>query len=100
MSLQGSYDDALKRYVETDAYSEAKHELSNELFWKIGSYHLSISAVYGNMKKNFKFQFDVSQEQYQQLQNNIEETLVMPLKQLYRVPLDIRIVESKLNSLG
>lgn len=99
LSQQVSYTDALKRYVETEAYTNAKHELSNELFWKIGSYQLSIFAEYGSVKKAFQFQFDVTQEQYQQLLHNIDETLVAPLKVLYGVPLNMQTIQSKLNSI-
>ncbi len=96
---QVSYNDTLKRYVETTSYTDAKHELNRELFWKIGSYHLSIFAEYGNKKKRFQFQFDVTQEQYQQLLHNIDETLVAPLKQLYGIPLNMQSIQSKLNSI-
>ena len=97
-SPQVSYNDALLKYAETSAYKEAKNELNNELFWKIGSYTLCIVAEYGKEKKNFSFKFDVTQEQFQQLQHNIDETLVAPLKQLYGVPLRMLLVQAKLNS--
>lgn len=93
------YNDALKKYMETAAYTEAKNELDNELFWKIGAYQLSISAEYGNKKKRFQFQFDVTQEQYQQLLHNINETLAAPLKQLYGIPLNMQLIQCKLNSI-
>jgi len=94
---QISFSDAFKEYSKTDAYREAKSELNSELFWKIGSYSISIIAEYKNKKKVFTFKFNVTQEQSQQLKHNIDETLVIPLKQLYGVPLNMQLVRTKLD---
>lgn len=97
-SPQVSYNDAFKQYATTEAYKEAKTELMNELFWKIGTYILSITAEYGKTKKTFSFVFEVSQEQTKQLQHNIDETLAAPLKRLYGVPFNMQAVQAKLDS--
>ena len=95
---QTSYEDALTAYTKTSAYEEAKRELENELYWRIGTYSLSIIAEYEKKKKCFQFQFEVTQEQYQQLQINIDETVVAPLKQMFGVRLNMQMVQTKLNS--
>lgn len=83
-SANQNYEDALIVYKNSELYKEAKQNISNEFFWEIGKYNLTITILYLNKKSTFTYQFEVNVNDGQALLQNIDESLIAPLKDSYR----------------
>ena len=91
------YNQSVKEYLSTDEYQKAKQALEKELFWTIGKYKAEITAQYGSKAKCFLLRFDIMREQESALKSNIDEMLLFPLKELYKVSPEMQAVEVQLS---
>ena len=82
------FDDAYSEYIKNQSYTTAKSLVSNEFIWKAGKYDLEIIAEYNHNKKSFYYNFEITEQEYKKLQNNIEEVLVCNLKKKYYLHLN------------
>lgn len=78
------YDEALAVLSKTPEYIDAKNSVLSDFYWEIGKYAVDVSVEYDKRKtKTFSFDFTVSEQDYNDLRNNIEESLVARLKDFY-----------------
>ena len=89
-------EDAISELKQSDEYSIAKKARENELFWKADSYKAIVSAQYGKKTKSFPLTFDVSEQECTRIHQNIEELLLVPIKECYGLkwqmqPVTIRV---------
>lgn len=83
-----SYDEALTLFCESTKYLDAKNTLLSDFFWEIGKYSVVVSVEYDkNKNKTFSYQFTVTEQDSMDLRTNIDESLIIKLKEYYRIPL-------------
>ena len=80
-----NYDEAVAAYRETAQYSQAKTIVEKDFFWEIGKYDIVICAEFGKEKKEFCFSMSVDEECHTRLHENVDESLLAPLKKEYGV---------------
>lgn len=81
-----SYEEALSDFSKFPEYIDAKNSLLSDFYWEIGNYTVDISVDYDKRKtKTFSFDFTVSEQDYTDLRNNIDESLIIKLKEYYHV---------------
>jgi len=85
-----SYDEAVGTYQSYNGYLSAKNSISKEFFWEIGKYEIEIVTDYNKRKLKYKCSFNVDESNYQQLNSNIDEVLLVPLKRQYGIPFGFR----------
>ena len=86
-----TYDEALSLYSKSSEYLEAKNLFLNELFWEIGKYNVDIMIEYG--KKNticYSYEFSITEQDYLNLRENVDETLIAGLKACYQKALSMK----------
>jgi hypothetical protein len=88
-----SYDQMYSKYITCDTYSCAKEAMKKEFFWEIGQYQAILEVKYGKKLKCFYYEFSVTSEDYTRLQENLERTLLCPLKDQYMMPYDMQTVQ-------
>jgi len=81
-----SYDEAKNTYQSYNGYISAKNNISKEFFWEIGKYEIEIVTEYNKRRSKYKLLLNVDESNYQQLNSNIDEVLLVPLKKRYGVP--------------
>ncbi len=87
ISQSPSYEEALSAFSKSPEYIDAKNSLLSDFYWEIGKYTVDVSVDYDKRKaKTFSFDFTVSEQNYTDLRNNIDESLIIKLKEYYRVP--------------
>lgn len=91
-----TYSDALKEYCELESYINAKEAFKKEFFWTVGKYSIILFVEYGNNKKEFRYNFDVTKENYLDLVHNMDEVLLVYIKNLYKVSYDFKTVQVEL----
>lgn len=82
---QTEYSAALSDYKNSPEYETAKQLAEKEFFWEIGKYDIDIEVLYGKKVKHFGCTFNVNEQENAMLIQNIEESLLSPLKDLYRI---------------
>lgn len=82
------YDSAVTVYKDASEYIVAKDALSKEFFWEIGKYDIDIEVEYGKQNKCFPYTLSVGEHENKLLMDNIEESLVSPLKITYGMSRD------------
>lgn len=83
-----AFEEALTVFSESPEYIDAKNRLLNDFFWEIGKYSLIVRVEYNKRKtKTFSLGFTVTEQNYLDLQSNVDESLRIKLKAAYRVPL-------------
>lgn len=99
-----NYDHALERFSTSSNYLAAKSQITNDFFWEAGKYAVDIVVEYGKHDvKLFPYEFSISEQNYFDLQNNIDEILIAQLKSYYGInpnfhsPI-IEISERRINS--
>lgn len=92
------FGQACTKYKSVKSYAEAADALKNELFWEIGQYEVIMEVTHGKETSDFLYEFEVNSENYQHLLHNIDETLLSPLKDAYRVPYDMQVVQVELKN--
>lgn len=92
------YSQALTQYTESDIYKNAKAKWEKELFWEIGKYILEITVFFNNKSKNFSYEIDITQSMYNNLNSNIDESLISILKSAYGVKYDYHCEEIELHT--
>ena len=81
-----SYDEALEAFSRAPEYVDAKNSLLSDFYWEIGKYVVDVSVEYDKRKtKTFCFDFTVSEQDYNDLRTNIDESLITKLKDFYSV---------------
>ena len=90
------FDQAIKKYKSAKSYAAATDALKSELFWEIGQYEIIMEVGHGKESSKFLYEFEVNSEDHQHLLHNIDETLLSPLKDAYRIPYDLQIVQVEL----
>ena len=88
ISQNPSYEEALSVFSKSSEYINAKNSLLSDFYWEIGKYTVDVSVDYDKQKaKTFSFDFTVSEQNYSDLRNNIDVSLIIKLKEYYHVPL-------------
>lgn len=77
------YSTAITKFQSTQEYSNAKTFVEKEFFWEIGKYDVTVQTRYEKKIVNYIFEFSIGQADYQQMSQNITESLVSPLKDAY-----------------
>lgn len=81
-----TYNEVLKIFSESSEYIDAKNNLLSDFFWEIGKYSADIIVEYNQKKtKTFSYEFAVSEQNYMDLRNNIDESLITSIKNFYKV---------------
>lgn len=81
-----SYDEALAVFSRSPEYVDAKNNLMSEFYWEIGKYDIDVSVEYDKRKKKtFSFEFNVSEQDYNDLHSNIDESLIVSFKDCYNM---------------
>lgn len=83
-----SYDEASAVYKNTPEYLHAKEIIRREFFWEIGKYDIDIEVYYNDEIKHFCYSISVGELESSLLKNNIDESLLSPLKSHYDVKLN------------
>lgn len=94
-----TYDAALKTYQSQPEYQMIKDLVEKEFYWDIGEYLISIQAEHGEHTKEFKFSFDIGENDFNLISQNIDESLVCGLKDAYRVQRSFRTVDVALKEV-
>lgn len=82
-----SYEEAKNNICRNDVFIEYKTKIFNELFWKSGRYDIKICVEYNDAKsKVFSYYFDIDGTISGKLESNIEELLLISLKNMYNIP--------------
>lgn len=89
--LAEDYTDALERYKDMDLYREVKSKISNKLFWDIGKYKFILRVSYLDSIKEFSFSGEIRESDYDKLYSNIDEVLLIPLKQKYNQQIQLNV---------
>jgi hypothetical protein len=79
------YSSAVEEYKNIPEYKIAENILIKEFYWEIGKYDIDMEVTYGNQNKHFCYTISIGEYEYKQLLDNIEESLLSPLKQVYGV---------------
>lgn len=90
------FNSALQAFQSLPEYSEAKKFVEKEFFWEIGKYDVTIQARYENKKIEYAFEFSVGQADYQQISQNISESLNSPLKDAYGIMRNYQAIDVEL----
>lgn len=90
--LHSTYDEAVIAYRTTKEYSQSIDNVKKMFFWEIGKYDITICAEFGKKKEKFCFSMSVDEENHKKLYENVEESLVAPLKKEYKVPWNFQSV--------
>ena len=90
------YSLALPKYQSLSEYNNAKSFVENEFFWNIGKYDVVIQARYENKTIDYVFEFSVGEADYQQISQNINESLISPLKDAYGMLRNYQFVDVEL----
>lgn len=80
-----SYVEAVAYYKNTPEYSLAKEVVNKEFFWEIGKYDIDIEVNYDKKTAHFYYHISVGEYEHKLLSNNIDESLLSPLKTAYGV---------------
>lgn len=80
-----NYEQALEKYKTVKDFDIATQDISKEFFWDIGKYKFNIEFIFLNKSVKFEYEFDINETEYNGLKNNIEESLVYPLKDAYTI---------------
>lgn len=91
-----NYNEALQKYQTLSEYTSAKSFVESEFFWEIGKYDVVIQARYDKKTINYLFEFSVGQADYQQINQNIDESLISPLKDAHGIMRNYQFVDVEL----
>ena len=91
-----NYNEALQKYQTLSEYTNAKSFVESEFFWEIGKYDVVIQARHGKQTTNYVFEFSIGQADYQQINQNIDESLISPLKDAYGMIRNYQFVDVEL----
>lgn len=91
-----NYDQALDEYTKANTYEKALPALQKELFWEIGKYRATLQVEYDHKTTNFIYEFEINAETSDLLNHNVKETLIAPLKDVYKVSYSFKSVQVEL----
>ena len=80
-----TYIEAVACYKSAPEYSLAKEIVNKEFFWEIGKYDIDIEVNYNKKTAHFYHHISVGEYEHKLLLNNIDESLLSPLKSAYGV---------------
>lgn len=92
------YIEAVSKLKKKQEYLSAKNRLMDDFFWTPGKYSLDVSLEYDKGKEiTFPFEFYVSEQNYNDLLMNIDESLITQMKLHYNMKYAFRapLVEIK-----
>lgn len=84
-ALYCNYDEAVITYRKTNEYIQAKNIIEKNFFWEIGKYDIVIYAQFSGKKVEFCYSMSIDENSHKKLYENIEESLVAPLKKVYNI---------------
>lgn len=85
--LQKSFSDTFKTLSTGQIYFEAKNEILNEYYWNLGTYSVDITIEYDNNEhEKFSYTFEIKEHEFDILRSNVDEILVIGLKEIYKEP--------------
>ena len=96
--FSSDYNEAKKKYTNSEKYIAAKRVLSDEFFWKVGKYDLDIVVLYNNTEQTYKYEFSISDNNYADLSSNLDESIIVPLKNIYKKQWDFRTVNVEIKN--
>jgi len=84
-----NYEEAYSVLSKTAEFINARNQIMNDFFWEIGKYHVDVMVEYDKQKtKSFPLEFSVTEQNSNELRNNIDKALIVKLKDYYRVTYD------------
>ena len=90
------FNEAFKKYKKLSEYTNAKSFVESEFFWEIGKYDVIIQTRYDKKTIDYVLEFSVGQADYQQINQNIDESLTSPLKDVYGMMRNYQFVDVEL----
>lgn len=93
-----SYDEAYKEFVALDEYKDIKRTMEQEMFWIISEYEMILEVEYDEQQVLFHYNFDVSNENVDDLKHNTDETITSLLKNKYGKPLNGKTIQVQVKS--
>ncbi len=94
-----NYDQALQEYMKSNAYETAVVALQKELFWEIGKYSATLQVEYDHKTINFIYEFEINAEIANLLNHNLNETILTPLKDVYKIPYLFKTIQVELREV-
>lgn len=82
--------------VSRNEHKDLKDALADELFWQISEYDLQLKVHYGNRDKVFSYCFEVTAEDYNKCEYNLDETIRTFLKDRYGIPYGFKPVQVRI----
>lgn len=82
------YQSAVAAYKKCPEYENVNKLLCKEFFWEIGKYDIDIEVSCGKANKHFCYTISVGEHENRVLAENIDESLLSPLKRAYGVSLN------------
>ncbi len=79
------YAEAVARYRASEQYKHALSLIEKDYFWDIGTYDIAIITKFNKSTATFCYSMMVDESSYKALHDNIDESLVAPLKKEYNV---------------
>ena len=85
------YKEAIEICTKTPEYMDAKNSMLSDFYWEIGKYNAVVIIEYDKQKKKeFSYEFEVSDQSSLSLRHNIDESLIAEVKNANRVPLSFQ----------
>lgn len=91
-----NYESVLEEYCALPEFATAKNILEKEFYWEIGKYDVDIEVRYENKMVHFYYQIIVDEAQNTELKQNIEESLISPIKHIYRIQYNYKNIRLEL----
>ena len=91
------FNETVEKFEQQPFFKNMKDILLQEFFWDIGKYKIEILVKYDETEKSFSYEFEINEVEHNKLLHNLKETLLVPLKQAYKLPLGFQGVTLKLD---
>lgn len=91
-----NYETVLEEYRTLPEFATAKTTLEKEFYWEIGKYDVDIEVRYEKKTVHFYYQIIIDETQNTELKQNIEESLISPIKDFYRIPRNYKNIRIEL----
>ena len=90
---------ACDKYKNNGEYEKVRETIKKDFFWDIGRYDLIMTVEFEQTSKSFKYTMNINDNDYKLLMNNIDESLLSPLKTKYGVPFEFYSANIELNEI-
>lgn len=91
------YEDAVARFKQQEGYEAFCRDILEEMYWRKGEYEFEIISIYDNDDKEYKkkYCFELSQEDYVNIKENVEQSLLCRLNTSYSKSSGLKVLRLK-----